>query len=336
MLDRWPQLPRLKHLDLSKNNLPPACSRGLLGGGRLTSLTHLGVQSSRVSESMESLTRPGALPALKSLDATNSMMTPDALDLLGGSELLGGLEVLKLRSTDLRAEHVQALTRHGRTGRLRHLDLSYNDLRPSPDTTAALASAPLGSLRSLDLSVNMNTLNASDLRILAASPWLAGLRSLKLSGRQIGDEGAKALARSPHLTGLTELSLESAGIGPSGAASLAAWPGLSQVRKLNLSGNPLGPEGVEALAASPHLGSVEHLLLGTTDLGDRGVRALAASPNLANLRHLNLWLYHSPDDSALRELANSARLPRLLILKVQVVMYDSPKELQDLGRTIVV
>jgi uncharacterized protein (TIGR02996 family) len=304
-LAKAPSLRALEWLDLA-NHIPRAHGmRALLAGGRLAGLKHLGLAYANISSAMEALVEPGALPSLTSLDGCGHWINHEAVALLGESELLGRLTSLRLGSANIDAAKLRALLGPGRVARLRDLDLSFSPLN-DPAALAALASAPLGSLRALDLSFT-----------------------------DVGDEGARALAQSPRLN-LTRLSLQGAGIGPKGAAALAASPRMSGLRVLELDGNPLGPEGVKALASSPRLGNLYHLSLGTTDLGDEGLRALASSAHLGNLRHLNLWGYNSPDDTALRELANSPRLPRLLVLKVQVVAFDSVQELRRLGRAIVV
>jgi uncharacterized protein (TIGR02996 family) len=358
-LVRWPQLTRLRRLHLGSNFLDDSAvlglaglpsplalewldlanhrpqahgMRALLAKGRLANLKHLGLAYADISSAMAALVAPGALPNLTSLDGGGHWLTREAVALLGRSELLGRLTSLSLDSTNIDSWGLQALVGHGRVSRLRHLDLSYDQL-DDPAALDALGSAPLDSLRSLELL--SAGVSVAGLRVLAASPRLAGLRSLTLSGQELGDDGARALAQSPYLN-LTHLALEGAGIGPDGAAALAASPRLSRLRVLNLDRNPLGPEGARALASSPYLGNLYHLSLGTTDLGDDGVRALATPVNLGNLRHLNLWLYHSPDNSALRELACSPRLPRLLVLKVEIVAFDSVEELRSLGRVIAV
>jgi uncharacterized protein (TIGR02996 family) len=357
VLARWPQLARLRRLHLGSNFLGDEAAvalsapcpldlewldlanhrpqahgtRALLAGGRLTNLKHLGLASANISSAMAELVEPGALPSLTSLDGSGHWIDHEAVALLGESELLDRLTSLRLSSANIDASKLRALVGPRRVTGLRHLDLAFNSLA-DPAALEVLASAPLGSLRSLHLSVADVT--GVGLRALAGSPHLAGLRSLTLSDCPIGDEGARALAQSPFLS-LTHLVLERAGVGPNGAAALAASPRSARLRVLKLDGNPLGPEGARALASSPNLGNLYHLSLGMTGLGDEGVRALAASPFLGQLRHLNLWLSHSPGGSALRELATSPRLPRLLVLKGQVVAFDSVEELRELGRPVV-
>jgi uncharacterized protein (TIGR02996 family) len=358
-LPDWSQFPRLTHLDLSNNWLAaetihrlaktpnPAWRwldlgkgpleadslRALVAGQRLATLKHLllGAAQSGNRSWIEGLVQPDNLLGLTSLDLGRSYLDRDDLAPLGKSPLLERLETLRLESTALNSDHLHALFDHGRPTRLRHFDLSFNSRLATYDAMTTLAAAPLDALQTLNL--HATGVDPDGLRILARSPHLNGLRSLTLSGGQFGDEGVRALVASSW-TNLTHLRLSQTAIGPAGAAALAAWPGLSRLRVLALDGNPLG-EGIASLAASPYLGNLYHLSLGTTNMGNEGVRALARAANLGSLRHLNLWSCWA-DESALRELASSPRLPRLLVLKVQVVMIDSADELRKFGREPVV
>lgn len=94
---------------------------------------------------------------------------------------------------------------------------------------------------------------------LAASPNLAGLNGLWLSGCRIG-AGAKALA---------------------GAR-------LSWLTTLDLSYNHLEHDDAAALAGSPHMTGLVWLLLDANLLGDDGVRALVSWQHLRGLRVLEL------------------------------------------------
>src|SRR2546421_504472 len=58
-------------------------------------------------------------------------------------------------------------------------------------------------------------------RILAASPFLAGLHTLHLSSCALGDEGARALAASPHPARLVTLDLAHNHITATGVKALA-------------------------------------------------------------------------------------------------------------------
>src|SRR5262249_19151514 len=103
-------------------------------------------------------------------------------------------------------------------------------------------------------------------------------------------------------------------------------------RHLDLDGNSLGPDGVAALAKSRYLKSLYQLRLGDSEPGKSGLRALAKA-DLPNLHILHLFPLKQQDDSALGELANSASLPRLLMIGANDNV-DTVQELEALGRTV--
>lgn len=83
-------------------------------------------------------------------------------------------------------------------------NLRLSGVNPDCGHMAALAAAPLDSLRVLDLSSNYFG-DAGATTALAAAPWLRGVRELNLSHTVIGDAGAIALANSQYLTCLEYL-----------------------------------------------------------------------------------------------------------------------------------
>ncbi len=150
---------------------------------------------------------------------------------------------------------------------------------------------------------------------VAASPHLARLTKLDLSGNRIGNDGARALARSPYLAALTTLDLSGNYISAAGAQFLAASPHLASLTTLSLSGNHIMAAGAQFLATSPHLARLKTLSLGGNLLGNDGASALAQSPYLACLTTLNLWRNSISNDGA-RALAAS---PHLVGLKTLVL-----------------
>jgi uncharacterized protein (TIGR02996 family) len=96
------------------------------------------------------------------------------------------------------------------------------------------------------LQLGSNRLRDAHIRILAASPNLAGLRTLSLYTNRIGNGGAEALARSPHLTRLLRLHLEHNRITDQGALALLDSPRLKGATLISLGYNQLS-EGVKEL-----------------------------------------------------------------------------------------
>ncbi len=109
---------------------------------------------------------------------------------------------------------------------------------------------------------------------LAASPALARLASLDLSGQNLGDAEAALLAESRHLAGLKVLTLRRNRIGDSGASALAAPFSLTSLETLDLAGNRIGETGARMLATAPALTGLRRLDLTDNPLGEDGIRLL--------------------------------------------------------------
>jgi uncharacterized protein (TIGR02996 family) len=188
------------------------------------------------------------------------------------------------------------------------------------------------------------------LAALAASPVLAWVEGLSLSGRELAPKEARALAQSPHLKRLTRLellraeydpqdnrqgpalaealaespwlaqlealALPSSGLGAPGARALAQTRYPPRLTSLDLSGNSIGAEGLRALAGAGVLDSLSTLRLAGNALRDEGARALAEGPALANCTHLDLARNGIGDAGALA-LASCAHLARLTSLSLK-------------------
>lgn len=78
---------------------------------------------------------------------------------------------------------------------------------------------------------------------LFAVPELARVVSLNLHGlgEAFGDDGARALAASPHVANLRWLALTGCAVGVAGVSALASSPSLRHVVYLSLEGNPANP-----------------------------------------------------------------------------------------------
>lgn len=98
-------------------------------------------------------------------------------------------------------------------------------------------------LRALDVSGN--EIGHAGLRVLAPSPQLARLHSLRIANANIDSLGVRTLASSPNVKNLTELNLSANHISPGGVIALAESAQMSQLTDLYLMGNPI-PEGERA------------------------------------------------------------------------------------------
>ncbi|HKB03335.1 MAG TPA: TIGR02996 domain-containing protein, partial [Gemmataceae bacterium] len=162
------------------------------------------------------------------------------------------------------------------------------------DLQELLALPAFARLRDLDLGGTAITL--AGVRDLVNSHQASGLRRLRLSFNELGDELAEVIAAAPTLAGLVSLKLSFCSIGDRGAAALAASPHLRRLTTLKLWGgrgvngptNPIGDAGAAAIADSPTLAKLMGLRLRGNDIGDAGAKALAASPHLKWMRDLNI------------------------------------------------
>jgi uncharacterized protein (TIGR02996 family) len=127
----------------------------------------------------------------------------------------------------------------------------------------ALASVPeLSWIRNLAIQAPWrNEPHAAEDEIagLVASPYLANLRSLTLTGLALTDATALALRNARALTALETLGLRANRIGRAGAIALADAPHLASLRHLDLANNRIGNAAVKALLKSPHLAGLESL-----------------------------------------------------------------------------
>jgi uncharacterized protein (TIGR02996 family) len=128
------------------------------------------------------------------------------------------------------------------------------------------------------------------LAAVLATPLMARLVELSLSGCGVGDEGVEQVAAEAALRRLTSLSLDANRVGPAGVLAIAHSPWLTRLRVLALGFNPLGNAGADALAGSPSLARLEELSLFNAGVGDAGALALAASPYLGRLLRLDVTL----------------------------------------------
>jgi uncharacterized protein (TIGR02996 family) len=99
---------------------------------------------------------------------------------------------------------------------LRHLSLNGSSIGTAAHSL--LAAPWLAQLESLELgggedfdgamvTTPRNSIGDSDVELLAASPALAGLKHLNLTGNYLGPAALRALAASPHLAGLVALTI---------------------------------------------------------------------------------------------------------------------------------
>lgn len=123
---------------------------------------------------------------------------------------------------------------------------------------------------------------------VASSPYLGGLKTLRLGRNRFNDAAAEQLALSPTLANLQELDLSENELGETGAWALAGSPHLGNVRRLELRSNKLGPTGAEAVAGSERLTSLHRLGLSGNEIGVPRLQSLARAQDLLRVPVLDL------------------------------------------------
>jgi uncharacterized protein (TIGR02996 family) len=194
----------------------------------------------------------------------------------------------------------------------RHLDDTFDDrianLRP------LVRSRLLTELRKLDIHLRIDHKSCE---AIAGAPALAGLKDLRASYAEIGDEGLKALAKSPYLRSLETLSFEGCGYTATGVVALARSPLCATIKSLTLEGSWCEPRAAIALAESPHLRAVETLDLGRNRIDDTGAIALAKSKAFEGLTWLCLH-NNRVGSEGVRALLDLKAFPRLKFLGLGV------------------
>jgi uncharacterized protein (TIGR02996 family) len=192
----------------------------------------------------------------------------EGLNRLAASLHLARLKALRLPSNHLGNAGILALVRAGALTHLEELDLSGQG----------------GAERYNDDPI----VRAPGMEALAGWPYLAGVRSLKLSSNEVGGPGLRALLRSPHAGALEELSLRAGRLdGEAMAAFGAAGPDL-RLEMLDLGENVLEQLGAEYLTAAPCLRELKDLRLDRCEIPLAGARALAKASFLDGLRLLDV------------------------------------------------
>ena len=242
---------RLRHLDLTFNELEAADLRMLLRAPWRDSLVILDLASNALGDG--GVQQLGELPwahlAELRLESNNVRVT--GAEALARSPHLGGLKSLNLSRNNLFVRGSVALARSttltGLTG------LALADIWSRPDQVVGYARQFCDAMslpRLKRLNLGQNPLGDEGAAVVARSPWLERLEVLQLAYSGLGDEGARALARSPHVGGLKRLDLRHNAITDEGAEALATSEAFERMQGLRLRSNPIRAAGGVALARS--------------------------------------------------------------------------------------
>lgn len=273
----------LRTLDLSDNGLGDAGFAALLSSPQLMGLNSLRVAQNGISPSGVAML-DGAALQLQSIDLSANTVAREGS--VGLQKAIGhlGLRHLKLNRTSVDGADLHSIVQGG-CGALHTLEAGQLELDES--STAQLARAH--NLVSLDcLALDQVWQDSRALAAMLNSPYLAGLRRLRINSNALGNQGMERLATVTSLPRLEELELRDNGVGPEGARVLAASPLASRLRKLDLSYNKLGDNGAEGLIRSGQWNRLEELRIRENDIGFGGAAGIAAASGAGLLQVLDL------------------------------------------------
>jgi Ran GTPase-activating protein (RanGAP) involved in mRNA processing and transport len=161
-------------------------------------------------EVMRAVAELPQLARLNTLDLTETGLGPGPLEFLAASEHVSRLRTIRLTGNQIGTAGIRALAASDRLAGLTELDLedahlAHDEARPAALEVLAAAPRLLSRLVSLDLG--SNGLDDRCVRLLARSPYAAGLKVLRLGLNPVTAVGVRLLVESPYLHGLQELGL---------------------------------------------------------------------------------------------------------------------------------
>jgi uncharacterized protein (TIGR02996 family) len=238
------------------------------------------------------------------------------------------LEQLRsLHVADTWVRRVPEFLESSRLGNLRSFGFDSGTFQNVHDLLETLCRSPAGGgLRELCLTRPEIRDNAID--ILLESPLLGRLESLRLERTSVYPAPLRRLLSSPRLSRLRTLALRGClrhGEPDAWVELLEAVlrnPALAGLSTLDLGGD-MTPAELEALAAAPLLGTLDCLILESTNLRTEDVRPLPFAPAFGRgkLRVLDLsgsWTHNALDDQTVETLLSAPHLPPLTVLRLAV------------------
>ncbi len=236
------------------------------------------------------------IPGLRELSIDGNLLGRQEAGLLADAPLLSTLEALTVSDCSLGLQGFHRLLQSPHLGNLTALRVPFNSLG-NGGVSALFDAVSLDSLEELDLSETGSygrygedpIIEGDGLEELTLWTGMARLRSLTLSGNDVGRYGLGALLRSPDATGLKELVLRGNGLdGPAMEEFVHARPEL-RLEVLDLGENLLGDlSGAKHLANAPCLRELKVLELDRCEMSLTAARCLAGAPFLGSLRVLNV------------------------------------------------
>lgn len=234
---------------------------------------------------------------LRELSLTGRPTRDDEVAWLADSPQLSTLKVLTARG--LWVDGLRRLLRSPHLSRLRSFRLPSNNLGNAGIGVLTKA-ASLTALEELVLSGQLYerygedpTVQAAGMQALAGWAGLASVKSIKITGSDVGRAGLRALLRSPHVGALKELSLRAGRLDGQALGELdSARPEL-RLESLDLGENILKDVGVEYVAMAKCLRDLKALWLDRCEVRLNGARLFTKKASfLHDLRMLDVGHNH--------------------------------------------
>lgn len=183
------------------------------------------------------------------LDVHDVRFTGERLAAVLEHEETANLTELDLESCRVGARGARAILEARHLTRLERLNLDTTNLRN--DAFAMIARcAHLAGVADVDLSYSHFS-RVEDAMSLARSPWLSGVRILRLRHCTIPEPALDALLDAPEMAGVTHLDLAGTPCSVQHAHKLARAPWMAEVVHLDLSFTAIGSAGEDELRRSP-------------------------------------------------------------------------------------
>ena len=140
------------------------------------------------------------------------------------------------------------------------------------------------------LTFVLSGLSDEQLEILATSPWLGDLKSLRLSETRVTDDGVERFCRSPAWRGLEDLGIDRNSLTERSVRAILAAGWFPRLKTLDLHASyTIGDAGATVLASYRGQTRLRRLVLSLAGIGDAGALALSEAryaPQLWTLRLL--------------------------------------------------
>lgn len=251
-----PLLSRLSALTVYGQHTGEPLARAVARSEHLAGLKYLTLKRNRFGdEAAEQLARSPHLVNLEELDLSENDIGETGARALAASPHLGKLRRLEVRDNRLGPAGAEAVAGSDRLTALHQLGLSHNEVG-SPRLHTLGRAHDLLRVAVLDLSAN--GLTATGLRVILERPRSGALDGVRVTdldlsyNEALGDAGARVLANTPNLVNLTSLRLANCGIGDDGARALANSPHLNRVEALDVENNPITDNGIQSFLDTRH------------------------------------------------------------------------------------